>query len=319
MLALYSSTGFSRYPVTVPSRCSITPRSVWTSVWWVAIVRAASRARWYSSIGSGSRSVTTSPLTTTSVSSRPGTRRSAPAVPSRSLSHSQCTSSPAGIVFACVKYVWISSPRCPMHTSTRSAPWRTSHSKISSRIGRSPTGTSGFGSTVVYGRSRVPNPPASTAALIGAAPSRCVLVGAVAILVGREPLERPGEAGAQVDLGMPAGQRLGGAAVRQQARHFTGRGSQPLRVELDLERAPGELADQLGQLPDRDIAAAAELERPPDRLVARCDRHQSGRGVGDVGQVAARLEQAQPDPRAPKRPRGERGDGRTRGRRRAGG
>src|SRR3954453_2449136 len=37
----------------------------------------------------------------------------------------------------------------------------------SSRIGRSPPGTSGLGNTVVYGRSRVPLPPARITALIG--------------------------------------------------------------------------------------------------------------------------------------------------------
>src|SRR5215216_2640010 len=36
-----------------------------------------------------------------------------------------------------------------------------------SRIGRSPIGSSGLGRIVVYGRSRIPSPPASTTALIG--------------------------------------------------------------------------------------------------------------------------------------------------------
>src|SRR3954468_21698786 len=35
-----------------------------------------------------------------------------------------------------------------------------------SRIGRSPTGTSGLGMIVVYGRSRVPSPPARMTALM---------------------------------------------------------------------------------------------------------------------------------------------------------
>src|SRR5688500_12906519 len=41
-----------------------------------------------------------------------------------------------------------------------------------SRIGRSPTGRRGLGRIVVYGRSRIPNPPARTTALIGAAAYR---------------------------------------------------------------------------------------------------------------------------------------------------
>ena len=75
-----------------------------------------------SSIVRGSRSVRTSPLTTSSVSSTSGIERSAPAVPSGSRSHCQRTSSPGGIVCAWEKYVWINSPRWPMHTSARSTP-----------------------------------------------------------------------------------------------------------------------------------------------------------------------------------------------------
>src|SRR5215217_1499654 len=38
---------------------------------------------------------------------------------------------------------------------------------MTSRIGLSPIGSSGLGRIVVYGRSRIPSPPASTTALIG--------------------------------------------------------------------------------------------------------------------------------------------------------
>ena len=50
----------------------------------------------------------------------------------------------------------------------RGRPQACSRRRMCSRIGRSPTGTSGFGRIVVYGRSRVPSPPARITALIGA-------------------------------------------------------------------------------------------------------------------------------------------------------
>src|SRR4051794_36238586 len=50
-----------------------------------------------------------------------------------------------------------------------------------SSTGRSPTGISGLGSTAVYGRSRVPSPPASTTALVGIASSSPIV--RVAVIV----------------------------------------------------------------------------------------------------------------------------------------
>src|SRR5262245_19843588 len=50
-----------------------------------------------------------------------------------------------------------------------------------SSTGRSPTGISGFGSTAVYGRKRVPSPPASTTALFGIASSSPIVRVAVII------------------------------------------------------------------------------------------------------------------------------------------
>src|SRR5215470_9586416 len=54
-----------------------------------------------------------------------------------------------------------------MQRSTTPTPEVCSRRMMCSRIGRSPTGTSGFGRIVVYGRSRKPRPPARTTALRG--------------------------------------------------------------------------------------------------------------------------------------------------------
>src|SRR5512132_2437780 len=97
---------------------------------------------------------------------RSGTRRSAPAVPRGSSSQCHLSSRSSGSEFDCEKYTWISSPRWPTQMSTSRAPDVWSRRRMCSRIGRSPTGTSGLGNTVVYGCSRVPSPPARMTALI---------------------------------------------------------------------------------------------------------------------------------------------------------
>src|SRR5919108_5624328 len=63
----------------------------------------------------------------------------------------------------------MSSPRWPTQRSTLVNPALASWRRMISRIGRSPIGSSGFGRIVVYGRSRIPNPPARTTALMCAA------------------------------------------------------------------------------------------------------------------------------------------------------
>src|SRR4051794_20150078 len=105
-----------------------------------------------------------SPFMAMNVSSRSGTIRSAPAVPSGSSSQWK-SSSISGRTAACVKYSWISSPRWLTQRSTLLTPARPRRPMMCSRIGRSPTGTSGLGMIVVYGRSLVPSPPARMTAL----------------------------------------------------------------------------------------------------------------------------------------------------------
>src|SRR3954462_636542 len=100
------------------------------------------------------------------VSFRSGTTRSAPAVPSGSSSQWNSRSRSSGPTAACEKYSWIGSPRWLTQRSILRTPEPARRPMMCSRIGRSPTGTSGLGMIVVYGRSRVPSPPARMTALI---------------------------------------------------------------------------------------------------------------------------------------------------------
>src|SRR2546423_10600934 len=107
-----------------------------------------------------------SPFMTMNVSSSPGTLRSAPAVPCGSSSQCQSSSTSGGTIPSCEKYSWMSSPRWLTQRSIRRTPDCARRPMMCSRMGRSPTGTSGLGMIVVYGRSRVPSPPARMTALI---------------------------------------------------------------------------------------------------------------------------------------------------------
>src|SRR3954452_19388707 len=141
-----------------------------------------------------------SPFMAMNVSSRPGTVRSAPAVPSGSSSQCQSSASPSGRMSACEKYSWMSSPRWLTQRSIRRTPDCARRPMMCSRMGRSPTGTSGLGMIVVYGRRRVPSPPARMTALIG------TLRGGVAVAgvegIGKLPGVQRGD-----DLADPVGDR----------------------------------------------------------------------------------------------------------------
>src|SRR4051794_15667685 len=93
----------------------------------------------------------------------------------------------------------MSSPRWLTHRSTLLTPERPRRPMMCSRIGRSPTGTSGLGMIVVYGRSRVPSPPARMTALIG-------VLRRVAI-AGVEGIGQPSVVEGGDHLGDPVGDR----------------------------------------------------------------------------------------------------------------
>ena len=138
---------------------------------------------------------------------------------------------------------------------------RASQSKISSRIGRSPTGNERL-----WQHRRVGAQPRAQAAgehrrSHRARRSRRVLVGPVAMrLASSHSTVRASPARSSTSR-LPARQLGRPAEVAEQSRHLAATRAQPLRVELDLEPVPDELADQLRQLADRHVAAAAELQR----------------------------------------------------------
>src|SRR3954453_12380416 len=129
----------------------------------------------------------------------------------------------------------------------RSKPFLASWRITSSRIGRSATGTSGFGSTVVYGRSLVPLPPARITALI--APPRVSPAGA-----------------------LPAGEVAGQLVVPVGQRALLDVGEHPRcdRVDQAVDgprnRVPGLEAEPLTDLVERDavVAGVRAALRPPD-------------------------------------------------------
>src|SRR5215218_7001702 len=99
---------------------------------------------------------------------------------------------------------------------------------ISSRMGRSAIGTRGFGSTAVYGRRRVPLPPARITALIGS----------------------PGVAAAPaLARGRGRGERE--VAVVERARLDIGEDACPDHLDQPLDRSRhGALGDEAQPLPD---------------------------------------------------------------------
>src|SRR3954465_7734108 len=73
-----------------------------------------------------------------------------------------------------------------MWSKPRPASWRT----ITSRIGYSPIGIRGLGSTTVYGRNRVPRPPARITARLDIVQVRLV---PLQVAFVQEPCRGPGE------------------------------------------------------------------------------------------------------------------------------
>ena len=83
--------------------------------------------------------------------------------------------------------------------------------------------------------------------------------------------------------------RRGGARLR-----WPRVGSRWSSVSTRIGR-PSRPADPLDQLADRDVIAPADVDRPAQRRVAARDRDEARDRILDVGQVAPRVEPAQPD------------------------
>src|SRR6202035_4825784 len=79
----------------------------------------------------------------------------------------------------------------------------------------------------------------------------------------------------------------------EQALDFTLRRPMALLVGANGDRAAEPAADQLDELADRDVVAAADVDDSAQRGFAAGDGDETGDGVFHIGQVAARVEAAQ--------------------------
>ncbi len=95
----------------------------------------------------------------------------------------------------------------------------------------------------------------------------------------------------------PAPEALRQRRAGEQSLDLAGGGAVPFLIGLDGDRSAQPAADHLDQVADRDIFAAADIDGPAQRRVAAGDGDEPCDGVLDVGQVAARVEPAQPDGR----------------------
>src|SRR3981189_3341356 len=126
-----------------------------------------------------------------------------------------------------------------------------------SSTGRSPTGISGLGRTVVYGRRRMPAPPARMIARFRAIAE--IYGGARTIAVTVRYLPRPNHRRRRRPGGGPAGRWGSGAPPGGRAGGWWGRGSaveegggRGVNKPLDLGGDPGELG---GRVVDRGLQA----------------------------------------------------------------
>jgi len=163
--------GFSRKRVMRPSAPHMTtPYSSGASTEVRAMVTAAPRFRWKSTRAPRSMFVSTSPLMTRKVSPSSGSMfLTLPAVPRGTSSTKNLRFTPSHDPSG--KWSRTASGRWCRVSRASLKPWRPSRPRTCSRMGLFPTGTIGFGTLHVRGRSLVPSPPAMTTAFTGLHPS----------------------------------------------------------------------------------------------------------------------------------------------------
>src|SRR3712207_982905 len=143
---------------------------------------------------------------------------------------------------------------CPHDNTTSSTPWERSQSSIKAMKGRSTSGTTGFGTVLVSGRSRVPSPPARMSACIrdGRGLDGDAVEGAADALVGQAGVAH----GLRVEEVAPVDEHVAAHARGNLAEVEVGE-LRPLRDEHDgvgaldrLQGGPGELhvLDELARL-----------------------------------------------------------------------
>src|SRR4051794_3100267 len=193
-------------------------------------------------------SVRTSPLSMRKRSSRSSSAYfSAPAVPRGSGSSTKRRRSPSCEPSPRTFRTLVA--RKPHDMTTSSTPWRRSHSSMYTRNGRATSGSTGWGTVTVNGRSRVPSPPTRiTACTAGPSPPPDALV------------DQAGRAnGLRVERVAPVDE--------DRARHRIGDG---LQVEA-LELVPlGDQHDRVGPRHAAErVVGEVEARHEPPRLVPR--------------------------------------------------
>src|SRR5579862_165410 len=142
--------------------------------------------------------------------------------------------------------------------------------------------TIGLGRSSVNGRSRSPLPPARMTAYIVPAASE-PRVADDPVPVRRGPVERPPDAGLEVDGRLIAEQAAGLLDRRAPAGDVVPRA--PRRI-ADAGRIAGELVDERGQAPDGNLPARREIHCLADGLVGDARGEQTPHDIPDVREVA---------------------------------
>src|ERR1700675_2285470 len=109
---------------------------------------------------------------------------------------------------------------------------------------------SGFGKTTVYGRKRVPIPPARTTARLDIVEGPFVTTQVVRVL---KPVDRPSESLPQWDLRSKSRSVSKLPAIAAKPLHFTFGGAKSFRVNFDLGIAGHDLRDQQEKFAHRDL------------------------------------------------------------------
>src|SRR5690242_17068255 len=127
-----------------------------------------------------------------------------------------------------------------------------------STTGRCPIGTSGFGIVSVYGRKRVPRPPARITARLDIKQMRLVSLEPTRFC---EPIDRSTQTLLEAHAGLISSQRSDQRIVAQEPLNLTQLRTRSLRIRFDFDLRSHETANQACESPYRDFLPAAEINR----------------------------------------------------------
>src|SRR5687767_5657036 len=172
--------------------------------------------------------------------------------------------------------------------------------------GLSAMGTSGFGKTVVSGRSRVPSPPARIAAVtsaqVGGASTEAdagdsddIFLDLVAGETALQICDGPLEPCVQRDAWTPAEHRAGLRVVADQSIDLAGGGPEATLVGAHAQAPAEQLSDDVHQLRDRHALARSQVDCLTDAFARPGRGDEAIGGVGHIGEVAYRRRAAEAD------------------------